>query len=357
MSFSRFALRASKRCSSMTTRSFSVNTTARSTYKAPALGVNKTYDEALKIIAEDKAKRLADIKTLEAKMADLLKAAPSAATNAEVAALKEQIFKQEAYSEINVPEIQWQFKNGQIDMSKAVFRYMKAKQFQRETLPVVQQRITQMFVTPDLLPPFTPSLDVQMDFGTEKKYFETGSYLLPGQTIQEPEIDVTTFHPEQKLYTIALIDPDVPDVEKQTFMQKLHWVISNVPLSATSTKVSKDTSDIILPYVPPHPAKGTKYHRYTLVVAEQPNQGQDKVNMNKEELASKDSTTTLAKLCSQYNLNVKGLTFFREVWDKDVSRIYKEILKQPEPVFGKQPKGDDFLDEAGQLKKKFAHLV
>jgi len=39
------------------------------------LGVNKTYDEALKIIAEDKAKRLADIKTLEAKMADLLKGA------------------------------------------------------------------------------------------------------------------------------------------------------------------------------------------------------------------------------------------------------------------------------------------
>lgn len=122
-------------------------------------------------------------------------------------------------------------------MSKAVFRYMKSKHFQRETLPVIQQRITQMFVIPDLLSPFTPSLNVQMDFGAgtspnvpkgsapSSNFFETGSFLLPGHTIQEPVVDVTSFHPDQKYYTIALIDPDTPDVENETFKQQLHWLM------------------------------------------------------------------------------------------------------------------------------------
>ena len=164
-------------------------------------------------------------------------AAPSATKDAEVSALTEKIFKQEAYAEINEPEVQWKFKNGDIDMSKAVFRYMKSKQFQRETLPVIQQRVTQMFVTPDLLSPFTPSLNVQLDFGAgsspnvpkgspaSSNFFETGSFLLPGHTIQEPEVDVTTFHPDQKYYTIALIDPDTPDIENETFKQQLHWLM------------------------------------------------------------------------------------------------------------------------------------
>ncbi|KAF9104707.1 hypothetical protein BGX27_009977, partial [Mortierella sp. AM989] len=351
-------------------RSFSIQTISRnsveSTYKAPALGVNKTYDEALKIIAEDRVKRLNDVKNLKESLAQLTKATPSATRDSDIAQLKENIFKQEAFAEINDPEIQWRFKNGQIDMSKAVFRYMKSKQFQHETLPVIQQRITQMFVTPDLLPPFTPSLNVQLDFQlgsapkeasgerNSNKYFETGSFLLPKDTIKEPKVNVTSFHPENKYYTVALVDPDMPDVENETFKQQLHWLISNVSLSATQTDVNKDDADVVLPYLPPHPPMGTKYHRYTLLLAEQPNGGQEKIEIGKDQISRE---TTLQELCSQYNLSVKGLTFFRQVWDKDVSKIYKDVLQQNEPVYGKHVKVDELLDETGQKKKKFAHLL
>ncbi|KAG0300617.1 hypothetical protein BGZ98_009042 [Dissophora globulifera] len=335
------------------------------TYKAPALGVNRTYDEALKIIAEDKVRRLADVKRLQAVLAEQLKAAPSATRDAQIAELEENIFKQEAFASINDPEIQWRFKNGQVDMSKAVFRYMKSKQFQRETLPVIQQRITQMYVTPDLLPSFTPTLNVQLDFGAgsaitkapgssaSDNYFETGSYLLPGKTIKAPQIDVTSFHPEKRYYTIALVDPDVPDEENQTFKQQIHWLMTNVPLSATETKVVTENADVVLSYVPPHPPKGTKYHRYTLLVAEQPNGGQDKIQMDQDRVSRE---LMVRDLCSQYGLDVKGLTFFRQVWDKDVSRIFRDILQREEPVYGKQPKVDELLDETGQKKKKYANL-
>ncbi|KAG0080281.1 hypothetical protein BGZ90_000058 [Linnemannia elongata] len=367
MSFPRVVLRAGRSCSAMPTRAFSVKSVARSaaepSYKAPALGVNKTFDEALKVIAEDKAKRLADIKNMEASLAQLIKAAPSAAKDTEIAALKEKIFKQEAYAEINDPEIQWQFKNNKnIDMSKAVFRFMKGKQFKRETLPVIQQRTAQMFVTPDLLPTFTPSVNVQLDFGAGSipegtkltdGYFETGSFLLPGKTIKEPKVNVTSFHPEQRYYTVALVDPDMPDVENETYKQQLHWLIANVPLSATQTELTKDNADVVLSYLAPHPPKGTKYHRYTLLLAEQPNNGQDKIEMDATQISRE---TTLRDLCSHFKLEVKGLTFFRQVWDKDVSRIYKEVLQQDEPVYGNQPKVDELLDETGQKKKKFIHM-
>ncbi|KAF9950163.1 hypothetical protein BGZ65_006819 [Modicella reniformis] len=287
----------------------------------------------------------------------------SAAQDAQIAQIKEDIFKQEAYAQINDPEIQWRFKKGQIDMSQSVFRLMKSKQFQRDLLPVIQQRITQMFVIPDLLPPFTPSLNVQLDFGPDSfekwdssntdNYFEVGSYLLPGKTIKEPRINATAFHAEQKYYTIALIDIDMPDVENESFQQQLHWLMTNVQLSATQTSVNKESTDVILPYLPPHPPKGMNYHRYTLLVAEQPNEGQEKIQVDQSQISR---GTTLRELCSQYNLDVKGLTFFRQVWDKDVSRIYKDILQQPEPVYGKQPKIDELLDRTGQKKKKYANL-
>lgn len=128
---------------------------------------------------------------------------------------------------------------------------------------------------------------------------------------------------------------------------------TNVPLSAVQTEVSTDNANVVLPYLPPHPPKGTQYHRYTLLLAEQPNGGQDKVEVQAQDVSRE---STLRDLCSQYKLNVKGLTFFRQVWDKDVSRIYKEILKEDEPVYGKQPKTDELLDETGQKKKKYINL-
>ncbi|KAG0230415.1 hypothetical protein BGW42_000961 [Actinomortierella wolfii] len=393
MSFPRMVLKAGRRGGiAMPLRRFSVMPMTRSaaaettaapkpTYKAPATGVNRTYDEALKIIAEDKVKRLEEIKVLQAKISQLKQATPSPERDAEIETLEDRVYKQQVYSEINDPEIQWQFKNGvDVDMSKPVFRYMKNKQFVRDRLPLIQQRVTQMYVTPDLLPPFTPVMDVRLDYNllgpsqatTSKsskvlarvpltadqledgKYFETGSYLLPGLTIQPPKIEATVFHPEQRLYTIVMVDPDVPDVDNQTFKQKLHWVMTNVPLSATQTTVDPSSADVVLPYLPPHPHKGTKYHRYTVLVCEQPNKGQDKISLSSTDI-SRD-TTTFQGLSAKFRLSAKGLTFFREIWDKDVSKIYKEILQEEEPIYGKMPKIDALVDETGQKKKKYENL-
>lgn len=50
---------------------------------------------------------------------------------------------------------------------------------------------------------------------------------------------------------------------------------TNVPLSTTSPNIVG--GDVILPYVPPHPQRGTKYHRYTIIAFEQPEEGKKRV--------------------------------------------------------------------------------
>jgi len=91
----------------------------------------------------------------------------------------------------------------------------------------------------------------------------------------------------------------------------------NIPLEATKSTI--DGGNTILPYIPPHPPKGTKYHRYTVAALEQPSQFD--VNQVKAE-----RVMNAREFVKDYNLTVRGASFFREVWDEDVTKIYQEIL-------------------------------
>lgn len=93
-------------------------------------------------------------------------------------------------------------------------------------------------------------------------------------------------------------------------------------MSTTQTLVTGGETK--LDYVPPHPQKGTKYHRYTIILYEQPNQGQDKVDIHVDKREGFD----VKKLAETHSLQVRGVSFFREVWDETVSMIYKDILSK-----------------------------
>jgi large subunit ribosomal protein L35 len=141
---------------------------------------------------------------------------------------------------------------------------------------------------------------------------------------------------------------DVPDQDRQTYQQQCLWLTTNVPLSTTQPVVNG--GDSILPYVPPHPQKGTKYHRYTIIILEQPN-GKIEVPSS---LESKQFDTR--SFIQQHQLSPRGISFFREVWNEDVSRIYADILKEREPVFGKPPKASKYLDDVSRKSKKYLLL-
>ena len=48
--------------------------------------------------------------------------------------------------------------------------------------------------------------------------------LIYSQTIDPPTLYADVFHPDTRLYTLLMVDPDVPDVENQTYTTYLHWM-------------------------------------------------------------------------------------------------------------------------------------
>ncbi|KAI8355153.1 phosphatidylethanolamine-binding protein [Blakeslea trispora] len=322
--------------SNLTRRSFqAVRCASRTNVVATRSASTKpstAFNEALKLIEQDKKERLNMLERLEKEIARVSKTA----TPAQIKALDALKFDLQVKAELNDPEVQKNFKSGDIDMSKPVYRYMRQKQFEKAPKSKLMERLTQMNVIPDLVPLNTnPSVEVNVK--TSEGHVEPGVFIQPEQSIERPEIEITNFHTEQRLYTLMLVDPDSPDVENQTYQQRCHWLITNVPLSATSPVVKE--GDSVLDYIPPHPQKGTKYHRYTLIAYEQPNEGQTKVDIKVD---SRDQFDVKG-LAQAHGLQVSGATFFRQVWNESVSKIYSDILKEHEPIYGKPPKVQRYI--------------
>ncbi|CAG8488518.1 8907_t:CDS:2 [Funneliformis caledonium] len=308
-------------------------------YKPPALEVNPAYDEALKYIYEDKANKYKKIKYIETQIERVSKAEQSEVRDQELNELKKMKYNLQVLAEVNDPEVRWNFKNGKIDMSIPVYRHLREKHWKRAPLYKLMERITQMYVVPDVFPTLEPTIDLEIKIKNQ--------IIEPG-TKKEPTIILTNFHEDTRLYTLIMVDPDMPDTSNETYQTEWHWLITNIPINVTKSDISG--GETILPFIPPHPPKGTKYHRYTFAILEQPNNQKIEISQNMSRI--KD----VRKFVSEYNLTVRGASFFREVWDQDVSTIYSEILGIREPQYGRQPKVDQYLDETGSKQPKYTNF-
>lgn len=51
------------------------------------------------------------------------------------------------------------------------------------------------------------------------------------QTIEGVEVSAQVFHPDERLYTLLLVDPDVPDEANHSFATLAHWLMYVQPRS------------------------------------------------------------------------------------------------------------------------------
>jgi large subunit ribosomal protein L35 len=68
------------------------------------------------------------------------------------------------------------------------------------------ERIHQMKVLPDLLPHFNPTINLRLSV-TQGEDVTPGSFLPVRSTLQAPSISAQTYHPEERLYTLLIVDP------------------------------------------------------------------------------------------------------------------------------------------------------
>ncbi|KAJ7892582.1 hypothetical protein B0H14DRAFT_2560292 [Mycena olivaceomarginata] len=116
------------------------------------------------------------------------------------------------------------------------------------------ERLHQMNVIPNLLPVLHPSVDLYVTACLKLEHFEGlikrnrfehrvntfKEYLTPGQTRVPTKWYANVFHTAVRLYTMLLVDPDVPNLENQCYMTFLHWLNTHTvpPLHAAAAPVA-----------------------------------------------------------------------------------------------------------------------
>jgi large subunit ribosomal protein L35 len=120
-------------------------------------------------------------------------------------------------------------------MSKPIYRYLAEKKWRQHKRLVLEQRITQLFVVPDLLPSLDIVADIDLGFG--RKLVAPGAFVDSAVSEKMPRLNVQTFTPGEKLVTVVVVDADVPVPAKDSFAYRCHFIASNIKISPSETSI------------------------------------------------------------------------------------------------------------------------
>ncbi|RKP24584.1 hypothetical protein SYNPS1DRAFT_29658 [Syncephalis pseudoplumigaleata] len=350
----------------------------RSSHVLARQAAETAYQLAIRMLREQRERKLAEAQQLEQELQSIT--GQDAYAQGRRRILQGAIFKLKVQAEKDQPETLERLKQEQYDLAQPVFRHLRRQHWHTVRRNKLMERATQMHVLPDVLPPSTrPDVDVQLAFdGPATMPFVHGDVVSTECTLKPPTVHAQCFHDATRLYTLLLVDPDDPYPEMRTYRTRVHWLVMNIPLDLMTSTIAADAGQTVLPYLPPHPAKGTKKHRYTLILLEQPSSSSSSSAITQAESESgqltSDSTVSKTDTSStraideailartadlladrivdvggfihQHQLTPRGLTFFRCEWEPSTDAIYKEHLNMVAPRYGRVPKLDPVRDAA-----------
>ncbi|RKP06359.1 phosphatidylethanolamine-binding protein [Thamnocephalis sphaerospora] len=313
---------------------------------ASAATSDAAYQEAVKVLRAHRDEKLAKVKAFE----ERLKKLDSTAADKQRKHLEKHIYKLRVQAEQDQPETLARVESGDIDLTVPVFRHLRERIWREGVRETLLERITQMYVLPDVLPPsMSPVMDVHLEFADPADAatpvrFTHGDILPTTLVAQAPQVHAQCFHDETRLYTLMMVDPDDPCPAERTYRTRCHWLVANVPFHLTQSTMAEGAGETVLAYEAPLPTKGTKRHRYTLLVLEQAAGGQERMTIQAEALS--DRIVDVTSFLQQHQLTPRGITFFRSEWDEAVDQLYPQVHGVRAPVYGRAPKLDPVRDAA-----------
>lgn len=206
-------------------------------------------------------------------------------------------------------------------MSKPIYRFLTDRKWREYRRRILMQRITQMKVVPDILAHIDPTVDVTVSFG--RRTVQPGAFVNSQVSSTAPKLKAQSFSGGDRLVTIAIVDPDVPNVETDGFDSRCHFLAVNVPLSPTSPSIRLSSlspqKQVVLPWFPPYSQKGSPYHRLSIFVMQQ----RDGVVLDHEKIKAKVTREnfSLRRLESQNRLQPVGVHLFRSLWDENTAAV------------------------------------
>ena len=177
-----------------------------------------------------------------------------------------------------------------------------------------------MKVVPDVVPNCDPEVDIRMFFN--RRPVSPGDYVDSAVSEHPMQLAVQSFARGERLLTIAVMDPDVPNVETDLFDSRCHFLATNISITPTTPHISfAELADphIVFPWLPPHAQKGSPYHRMSIVVLEH----KDNIPIEKDVLAGMFSRETLKirSLLTRYAFKPIGAALFRTKWDDSMAEV------------------------------------
>ncbi|KAL2075505.1 hypothetical protein VTL71DRAFT_448 [Oculimacula yallundae] len=284
------------------------------------------FQEARKVLAADRAEKLKLIATERLRISNLV--ATDAAKiqggketkERRLDSMRRHLEYLKIQADINDPLIKKRFEDGEGDMNKPIYRYLADKKWRGLPRKVIVQRIEQLAIVPDVLPHFEPTAEVNMAFRDRK--VQPGEFIDSRVSEVPARLRVQVFDKGERLVTIAVVDSDVPLVDKDNFMSRCHYLATNIPLSPTQTSLPLShatESQVVLPWLPPFAQKGSPYHRYSIFVIQQkPGQTFDITELQTK---VRRDNFNLKSFVDKYEVTPIGMSVFRSIWDEGTAGV------------------------------------
>lgn len=330
----------------------------------------QAFQEARKILAADRASKLLRITNQldKIKRLEALEAAHvtggQAAKSRSLASLRSDVQHLKILADINDPLVKKRFEDRLGDMNKPIYRYYAERKWRSYDYRVVAQRIKQFHIVPDVLPKLEPTADVQLFFRRLK--VPSGQVVDSAVSEAPPRLRVQLFDGGERLVTVAVVDPDVPDLERDAFSKRCHFLAANVALSPTSPSLPlghmRADDQLAVPWLPPVSLKGGAYRRLAVFLLEQrPGERVDVARM-RDLYAGRDGFS-LKSMRDKFGLAPFGFTMFRSMWDDNTAAVMArhglpgaDVELRPTRVHSLKPPIKPRGWEAKRQGPKYRHL-
>jgi len=207
------------------------------------------------------------------------------------------------------------------DLSKPIYRHLAERKWRDYPRKVLVQRVMQMNVVPDVIPNVDPILDVKIVFGN--KVVQPGEFVESHISEHPCRLTLQSYERGEKMVTIAIVDPDVPNVENDSFAFRCHFLASNIVISPTQAVVdlatlSSDTQ-VILPWLAPYAQRGSPYHRLSIIILQQKNN--IPIDLEVARKRTERDGFTVRSMMSRHMLSPISASLFRTQWDDSMAAV------------------------------------
>ena len=320
------------------------------------------FQEARKILQDDRQEKLQDIEKQRGRIERL--SAKDVTDNGRLQgdaqrqalhqkehrlkSMRKELERLKILADINDPMVKKRFEDGEGDMNRPIYRYLAKQKWHSYRYHVLTQRLQQMHVVPDLLPNLDITADISVQFGRHAAV-QPGAFVPSYRSAQPPKLFIQPFDQGTRLVSIAIVDPDVPNVETDDFDSRCHFLGVNIPISPNDTKLSLSKlstpasaegvrlesqekqpsehaqSTTLVPWQPPYAQKGSPYHRLCVFVLQ--HSGNKPVNPSwaKKKLSESNDRFSLKSFSDRHSLYPVTAFLFRTQWDEGTDALMDKL--------------------------------